>query len=82
MTKGVSIPVAVSVFPDEIYPVPRSWAENAPSPRLIHFNKLDSQAATSRRWNSPSSLQKSFAPASALCATSDPTRGVDRAQPR
>jgi pimeloyl-ACP methyl ester carboxylesterase len=25
-TKGVSIPVAVSVFPDELYPAPRSWA--------------------------------------------------------
>ncbi len=38
--KGVSIPVAVSVFPDELYPAPRSWAEQA-YPRLIHFNKLD-----------------------------------------
>ena len=37
--KGVSIPVAVSVFPDELYPAPRSWAERA-YPRLIHFNKL------------------------------------------
>ena len=38
--KGVSIPVAVSVFPDEIYPSPRSWAEKA-YPKLIHYNKLD-----------------------------------------
>jgi pimeloyl-ACP methyl ester carboxylesterase len=38
--KGVSIPVAVSVFPDELYPAPRSWAERA-YPKLIHFNKLD-----------------------------------------
>jgi pimeloyl-ACP methyl ester carboxylesterase len=38
--KGVSIPVAVSVFPDELYPAPRSWAERA-FPKLIHFNKLD-----------------------------------------
>jgi pimeloyl-ACP methyl ester carboxylesterase len=38
--KGVSIPVAVSVFPDELYPAPRSWAEQA-YPKLIHFNKLD-----------------------------------------
>jgi pimeloyl-ACP methyl ester carboxylesterase len=37
--KGVSIPVAVSSFPDELYPVPRSWAEQA-YPKLIHFNKL------------------------------------------
>jgi len=37
--KGVSIPVAVSIFPDEIYLPPRSWAEKA-YPRLIHFNKV------------------------------------------
>jgi len=37
--KGVSIPVAVSVFPDELYPAPKSWAEKA-YPKLIHFNKL------------------------------------------
>jgi hypothetical protein len=35
--KGVSIPVAVSVFPDELYPAPRSWAERA-YPKLVHFN--------------------------------------------
>jgi len=38
--KGVSIPVAVSVFPDELYPAPRSWAERA-FPKLIHYNRLD-----------------------------------------
>jgi pimeloyl-ACP methyl ester carboxylesterase len=38
--KGITIPVAVSVFPDEIYAAPRSWAEKA-FPKLIHFNKLD-----------------------------------------
>ena len=38
--KGVSIPVAVSVFPDEIDAVPRSWAERA-YPKLIHYNKVD-----------------------------------------
>ncbi len=38
--KGVSsIPVAVSVFPDELYPAPRSWSERA-YPKLIHYNKL------------------------------------------
>ena len=37
--KGVSIPVAVSVFPDELYPAPRSWAERA-YPKLIHYNRL------------------------------------------
>jgi pimeloyl-ACP methyl ester carboxylesterase len=38
--KGVAIPVAVSVFPDELYPAPRSWTERA-FPRLIHYNRLD-----------------------------------------
>ena len=38
--KGVAIPVAVSVFPDELYPAPRSWAERA-YPKLIHYNRLD-----------------------------------------
>ena len=38
--KGVSIPVAVSVFPDELYPAPRSWAERA-YPNLIHYNKVE-----------------------------------------
>jgi pimeloyl-ACP methyl ester carboxylesterase len=38
--KGVSVPVAVSVFPDDLYQVPRSWAEEA-YPKLIHYNKLD-----------------------------------------
>jgi pimeloyl-ACP methyl ester carboxylesterase len=38
--KNVSIPVAVSAFPDEIYTAPRSWAERA-FPKLIHYNKLD-----------------------------------------
>ncbi len=38
--KGVSIPVAVSVFPDELYQAPQSWAERA-YPKLIYYNKLD-----------------------------------------
>jgi pimeloyl-ACP methyl ester carboxylesterase len=38
--KGVSIPVAVSVFPGEQYQAPRSWAERA-YPDLIYFNKVD-----------------------------------------
>jgi pimeloyl-ACP methyl ester carboxylesterase len=39
-TKGVSIPVAVSVFPGEQYEAPRSWAEKA-YPNLIYFNGVD-----------------------------------------
>jgi pimeloyl-ACP methyl ester carboxylesterase len=37
--KGVTIPVAVSVFPDELYQAPRSWAEQA-YPNLLHYNRL------------------------------------------
>jgi len=37
--KGVKIPVAVSSFPDDLYPMPRSWAERA-YPELIHYNAL------------------------------------------
>jgi pimeloyl-ACP methyl ester carboxylesterase len=37
--KGVTIPVAVSAFPDELYQTPRSWAEKA-YPKLVHFNRL------------------------------------------
>jgi pimeloyl-ACP methyl ester carboxylesterase len=38
--KGVSIPVAVSVFPGEQYEAPRSWTEQA-YPNLIHYHKVD-----------------------------------------
>ncbi|HSL15019.1 MAG TPA: alpha/beta fold hydrolase [Actinomycetota bacterium] len=37
--KGVSIPVAVTVFPGEQYQAPRSWAEKA-YPNLIYFNEV------------------------------------------
>src|SRR4051794_17080444 len=37
--KHIQIPVAVSVYPDELYACPRSWAEAA-YPKLIHYNKL------------------------------------------
>jgi pimeloyl-ACP methyl ester carboxylesterase len=51
--KGVSIPVAVSVFPDELYQAPRSWAERA-HPKLIHYNKLGHFAA----WEQPKLLSE------------------------
>ena len=38
--KGVSIPVAVTVFPSEQYQAPRSWAEQA-YPNLLYFNEVD-----------------------------------------
>jgi pimeloyl-ACP methyl ester carboxylesterase len=39
--KKISIPFAMSVFPDELYEAPRSWAERAYPNNLIHYNKLD-----------------------------------------
>ncbi len=38
--KGVSIPTAVSVFPNELYQAPRSWSEAA-YPNLIYFNEVE-----------------------------------------
>jgi pimeloyl-ACP methyl ester carboxylesterase len=37
--KGVTLPAAVSAYPDEIYTAPRSWTEKA-YPKLIHYNRL------------------------------------------
>jgi pimeloyl-ACP methyl ester carboxylesterase len=48
---GASVPVAVSVFPDELYPAPRSWAERA-YPKLIHYNKL-SKGGHFAAWEQP-----------------------------
>ena len=39
--KPITIPFAISVFPDEVYQAPRSWAEHAYPSNLIHHNKLD-----------------------------------------
>jgi len=54
--KGVSIPVAVSIFPDEIDAVPRSWAERA-YPNLIHYNKLD-KGGHFAAWEQPKLLSE------------------------
>ncbi len=54
--KGVSIPVAVSVFPDELYPAPRSWAERA-YPKLIHYNKL-AKGGHFAAWEQPQLLSE------------------------
>jgi len=39
--KNITIPYAISVFPDELYQAPRSWAERAYPHNLIHYNRLD-----------------------------------------
>jgi pimeloyl-ACP methyl ester carboxylesterase len=37
--KNVTVPAAVSVFPNELYQAPRSWTEQA-YPNLIYFNEV------------------------------------------
>jgi pimeloyl-ACP methyl ester carboxylesterase len=49
--KGVSIPVAVSVFPGEQYQAPRTWAEKA-YPNLIYFNEVE-KGAHFAAWEQP-----------------------------
>ena len=62
--KGVSIPVAVSAFPDELYQCPESWARKA-YPRLIHYNRLP-KGGHFAAWEQPayltSELRTAFKP--------------------
>ena len=51
-TKGVAIPVAVTVFPGEQYEAPRSWTERA-YPKLIYYNKVD-RGGHFAAWEQPS----------------------------
>jgi pimeloyl-ACP methyl ester carboxylesterase len=39
--KNITIPYAMSIFPDELYQAPRSWAERAYPGNLLHYNRLD-----------------------------------------
>ncbi|MHC5778973.1 epoxide hydrolase family protein [Nostoc sp.] len=52
--KHVAIPVAVSVFPDEIYAAPRSWAERS-YPKLIHYNRVE-KGGHFAAWEQPTIL--------------------------
>jgi pimeloyl-ACP methyl ester carboxylesterase len=54
--KGVEIPVGVTVFPDELYPAPRSWTERA-YPKLIHFNEVD-EGGHFAAWEQPQTLSE------------------------
>jgi pimeloyl-ACP methyl ester carboxylesterase len=52
--KGVELPVGVTVFPDELYPAPRSWAERA-YPRLVHYNTAPAGGHFAA-WEQPATL--------------------------
>ncbi len=54
--KGVTIPVAVSAFSDELYQAPRSWTERAYS-KLIYYNKLD-KGGHFAAWEQPQLLSE------------------------
>src|SRR5467141_3261794 len=78
--KGVSIPVAVSVFPDELYPAPRSWAERA-YPKLIHYNKLDTGGHFAA-WEQPQLLSEEVRAGFRPLRTSEAVREVVPSFPR
>ena len=54
--KGVEIPVGVTVFPDELYPAPQSWAEKA-YPRLVHYNRVE-EGGHFAAWEQPQILSQ------------------------
>ena len=65
---GVKIPIAVSAFPDELYQVPKSWAEKA-YPKLIHYNRLP-KGGHFAAWEQPQLLrQRVRAGVQSRCAT-------------
>jgi pimeloyl-ACP methyl ester carboxylesterase len=39
--KNITLPYAISVFPDELYQAPRSWAERAYPTNLIYYHQVD-----------------------------------------
>jgi pimeloyl-ACP methyl ester carboxylesterase len=55
--KSIAIPFAISVFPDELYEAPRTWAERAYPGNLIHYNKLD-RGGHFAAWEQPQLLSE------------------------
>jgi pimeloyl-ACP methyl ester carboxylesterase len=55
--KAITIPFAISVFPDELYQAPRSWAERAYPDNLIHYNRLD-RGGHFAAWEQPQLLSE------------------------
>jgi pimeloyl-ACP methyl ester carboxylesterase len=78
--KGVSIPVAVSVFPDELYPAPRSWAERA-YPKLIHYNRVD-KGGHFAAWEQPQIFSEEVRAGLRPLRTSEVVRDVVRSSLR
>ena len=73
---GRKVPVAVSVFPDELYPVPESWAERT-YPKLIHYNRLP-KGGHFAAWEQPEFLVAGAARRLPVAALSPTAGGVER----
>jgi pimeloyl-ACP methyl ester carboxylesterase len=78
--KNVAIPVAVSVFPDEIYAAPRSWVEKA-YPKLIHYNMLD-KGGHFAAWEQPQLFSEEVRAGFRSLRTGGAIRDVGRNSPR
>jgi pimeloyl-ACP methyl ester carboxylesterase len=63
-TRDISLPVAVTVFPGEIYRAPKSWAQRAYR-NLVYFNEVD-RGGHFAAWEQPelfsSELRAAFRP--------------------
>jgi pimeloyl-ACP methyl ester carboxylesterase len=53
-TSEITLPVAISVFPDEVYRAPESWARRA-YPNLVYFNEVE-KGGHFAAWEQPALL--------------------------
>jgi pimeloyl-ACP methyl ester carboxylesterase len=54
--KGVELPVGITVFPDELYPAPESWAKEA-YPNLVHYGRAE-EGGHFAAWEQPQTLSE------------------------
>ena len=66
--KPITIPIAISVFPDELYQAPRSWAERAYPTNLIHYHQLD-RGGHFAAWEQPQLLTQELRAAFKSCGS-------------
>jgi hypothetical protein len=64
----ISVPAAVSVFPEEVYQAPRSWTERAYH-NLVHVNAL-AKGGHFAAWEQPQLFSEEVRTASGRCADS------------
>ena len=69
--KDIHIPFAISVFPDELYQAPRSWAERAYPDNLLHYNRLD-RGGHFAAWEQPQLFSSEMRAAFTLAALNGP----------